>query len=909
MNWSGLSDSLAMTCSPKECPQCRTEARLSRGLCLGCLLGSALDGRQQAMEEDFAAVLESIPAPDKLWRLGNYEILEEIGRGGMGVIYRARQRHSRRIVALKRVLSYHAESRETLARFRREAEAASSLDHPNILPIYEVGETVEGIPYFSMKYAPGGSLAEIGAALRGDARQIVRLLAKVTRAVQSAHRNGILHRDLKPGNILLDGRGEPLVSDFGLAKWLDTSTDLTRTLTIFGTPGYIAPEQAEGPAADLTPAADIYSLGAILFDLLAGRPPFIGEHALAVIRQAADKPAPKLRSLVQGANRDLETICARCLERDPSGRYLSAGDLAEDLERWLEGRSIIARPVSPPVRVWRWGRRNPLPAAAVIIAFGLAGAMFLSQVQQLQLSKKVEADSIYRRSIVVVPFLDLNTAKSDANFAPSFAHAAQAALSQLGPARVIEVGSHSWPGVGKKDDIRALAQRSGARTVLMGTVRRLAAKLSVSVHLVESSSGETLLQKRFVLDQAAASPGQLADITATALSAALDGHPAADAGKIDPALKNTVASEYIRAGQVFDHRRGKTDTEHALQCFESAITAEPSSAVARCYFVFTAVSSYYSNGDPKILAKAEQRGREALHLNPQLAETHRAMTGLLYAKGQLGQAMEEMSLALEIGGVAEDPVVGLAQLYRESGRPDLALRWHELAKHIQENPADYEFTMADCWAELHEDGEAKAIYKRVSSLHPDLPEGWIGLCRLRLLEGDFDGARELCRENLHRYRDYGFAKQMAAQVEFFARDYLEAQRLYSELSQSDAAGGGTFAGSITYRSALGRIRYLRGDESAARSILSEELTRESAALEAAPSHPQILYRIAALESALDEKELAFRHLSAAIDAGWLDDRSLRLDPRFDLIRGDPRFPAILLAISKRVHMLRQTLDR
>ena len=187
-------------------------------------------------------------------------------------------------------------------------------------------------------------------------------MAKVTRAVQYAHGHGILHRDLKPGNILLDGCGEPLVSDFGLAKWLDASSDLTRTLTIFGTPGYIAPEQAQGPAKNVTPAADIYSIGAVLFDLFTGKTPFVGEHALAVIKQASEKPAPKLRTLLPSADRDLETICAKCLEREPSARYRSAGDLAEDLERWLEGRHIIARPVSAPARVWRWARRNPVVA-------------------------------------------------------------------------------------------------------------------------------------------------------------------------------------------------------------------------------------------------------------------------------------------------------------------------------------------------------------------------------------------------------------------------------------------------------------------------------------------------------------------------------------------------------------------
>src|SRR5437016_6812844 len=332
---NGISDSVRVHSDVVACEDCGSTSRIGRGLCLNCLLQGALAGvdAKETLEE----VLNEIDVRDADWRIGNYQVLEEIGRGGMGVIYRARQRHSRRIVALKRVLSFHADSRETLARFRREAEAAASLDHPNILPIYEVSEGEDGLPFFSMKFAPGGSLVDAGPALRNEPRRSVALMAKVARGVQYAHDQGILHRDLKPGNVLLDGRGEPLVSDFGLAKWLDTTSDLTRTLTIFGTPGYIAPEQARGPAAKLTSAADVYSLGAILFDLFTGRPPFLGEHALAVIQQAAEKPAPKLRSLTRSLDRDLETICARCLEREPHMRYQSAGDLAEDLERCTQG--------------------------------------------------------------------------------------------------------------------------------------------------------------------------------------------------------------------------------------------------------------------------------------------------------------------------------------------------------------------------------------------------------------------------------------------------------------------------------------------------------------------------------------------------------------------------------------------
>src|ERR1043166_7165183 len=277
--------------APGSCPQCGSASRVGRSLCLSCLLSTGVSTNRQkddlsaglpagtsteleASAETLDDVLGELDVCDADWRIGNYQILEEIGRGGMGVIYRARQRHSRRIVALKRILSYHADSQETLARFRREAQAAASLDHPNILPIYEVSECDDGLPFFSMKFAGGGSLLDAAPALRGEPRRSVALVAKVARAVQYAHGQGILHRDLKPGNVLLDGRGEPLVSDFGLAKWLDTSSHLTRTLTIFGTPGYIAPEQVNGSAGRQGPAADVYSLGAILFDLLAGRPPF-----------------------------------------------------------------------------------------------------------------------------------------------------------------------------------------------------------------------------------------------------------------------------------------------------------------------------------------------------------------------------------------------------------------------------------------------------------------------------------------------------------------------------------------------------------------------------------------------------------------------------------------------------------
>jgi len=374
--------------------------RLGTGVCVSCLLRKGLEDGDEISQAFYQSVLAEVDAPQKSWFLGNYEILEQIGCGGMGVIYRARQRHSRRIVAVKRVLSYRADSHGALQRFRREAQAVASLDHPNILPIYEVSESQDGLPFFSMKLAEKGSLHENAASLRNEPSKCVQLMAKVARAVEYAHSRGVLHRDIKPGNILLNDQGEPLVSDFGLAKLLDGNNDLTRSLTTFGTAGFIAPEQAGGAASDFTPAADVYSLGAVLFTVLAGRPPFLGSNAVSVIRKASETQAPKIRSLAPSLDRDLETICARCLERDPKARYQSAGDLAADLERWLDGRPIIARPVSPPARIWRWSRRNPklVGAATAGLVLG-AAAVSLFRAEFFRASQLNPSD----KTVAVLP--------------------------------------------------------------------------------------------------------------------------------------------------------------------------------------------------------------------------------------------------------------------------------------------------------------------------------------------------------------------------------------------------------------------------------------------------------------------------------------------------------------------------
>jgi len=335
--------------------------------------------------------------------LGDFELLEEIGRGGMGVVFRARQKSLGRVVALKRLLGGRHAGDEAQARFRQEAEHAASLQHPGIVGIHEIGEQ-DGDLYFAMEFVEGRGLDEVLREGPVPYRQAAAWIRDVAEAIGYAHGNGVLHRDLKPANILVDASGAPRVTDFGLAR--RESSDLTQTGQILGTPGYLPPEQARGETDALGPWSDVYALGALLYELVCGRPPFRGETPVDTVLASLDRDPVAPRSIEPRVPRDLETICLKCLRKIPGARYASASALAGDLRRYLDGRPIEARPAGPFRRAAKWARRRPAWASLIVVVAAavvavVAGSLhFQAETRErlwLTLVERVRAERLAHR--------------------------------------------------------------------------------------------------------------------------------------------------------------------------------------------------------------------------------------------------------------------------------------------------------------------------------------------------------------------------------------------------------------------------------------------------------------------------------------------------------------------------------
>ena len=671
------------------CPRCGAEipADAPEGGCPGCLLESGLGLLGDIATAEVAdtghfdrsarAAARTERLAEMLGELGDYELLEEVGRGGQGVVFRARQKTLNRTVALKVISLGHWASKEHLKRFRREAEAAASLDHPRIVPIYEVGER-DGSCYFSMQFVEGGQLDQVVNRTPLSIRQAGELIAKVARTVHYAHEHGILHRDIKPGNILVDADGEPHLTDFGLARLVESESTVTRTMEVMGTPSYMAPEQAVGNNDGVSSATDVYGVGAVLYQLLTGHPPFAGGTTYETIKLVLDTEPRQPRLWNRKVDRDLSTICLKCLDKDPKRRYSSALALAEDLEHWLKHEPIRARRTGIFTRGRKWTQRNPSTAALVtlLVVLGVgAGVTAWKRVTAVPPAK----------SIAVLPFENLSRDPDNAYFADGVQDEILTNLARIADLKVIGRTSVMQYKSGVARNLRQISSELGVANVLEGSIQRSANRVRINAQLVEARSHRQLWGQTYDRDLADvfAIQSDIAKTIAGQLQAKLS--PREESAINRPPTNNIAAFElYARARNLMltpsFFVSSKPNALQAIDLLNQSVARDPSFFPAYCQLAFAHDALYFFGHDRTLerLSLAEAALQTASRLRPDAGETHLARAWNLYW-GHLDYNGALAELAIARQSLPNDPqvllVTGLIQRRQN--------RWEESIRTLQ----------------------------------------------------------------------------------------------------------------------------------------------------------------------------------------------------------------------------------
>ncbi|MBO0695018.1 MAG: protein kinase, partial [Verrucomicrobia bacterium] len=689
-----------------------------KGLCPACLVDTAIGllANESVAAGDHCG---SAPRPgETLGDLGEYELLEEIGRGAQGVVYRARQKSLNRVVALKVIGLGHWAAKAHIKRFRLEAEAAASLDHPFIVPIHEIGES-KGSCYFSMQLVEGGQLNQV---LRGGPmgkRQAAELIAKLARTVHYAHEHGILHRDIKPGNILIDATGEPHLTDFGLARLVEADSTITGTTEALGTPSYMAPEQARGATEQLTSATDVYGLGAVLYQLLTGHPPFAGGTTYETIRLLLQTEPKQPRLLNAKIDRDLSTICLKCLEKDPQRRYSSALALADDLERWLKREPIQARHAGILVRANKWMRREPLTAALIASLVALAAAVG-TLVWKSELIQRTTTTGI-----AVLPFENLSNDREDASFADGVQDDILTKLAKISGLKVISRTSvMEYRG---RQNTREIGKALGVSHVLEGSVRKTGGRLHINAQLIDARTDAHVWAEQYncALKEMFTIQGRIAQEIAQQLHTKIS--PAERLAIERPPTDDLAAYDlYARAKNLLlvtsFGSSARANLLQAADFLSRAVANDPSFFQAYCQLTHVHQEIYFHGHDhtPARLALAEAAVQKALRIRPDGGEAHLARAENLY-RGYLDYdgALAELQLASQT--LPNDPQVFELKGYIERRRGKHQEALHDLERAVDLDPRNV-FTLqqiAISYETLRRYAEAKSVLDRVLAIEPN----------------------------------------------------------------------------------------------------------------------------------------------------------------------------------------------
>src|SRR5467141_1778667 len=715
-----------MTIATKVCAKCGAKifSDAPRGVCPACLLETGLDLLANDDELDVDPMLRpsrgrAARAAKMLGDFGDYELLKEIGRGGQGVVYRARQKSLNRTVAVKVIGLGHWATEAHLKRFRREAESAASLEHPCIVPIYEVGER-DGSCYFSMKLVEGCQLDAMATREPMLIRRAVELIAKVARTVHYAHGHGILHRDIKPGNILLDQKGEPHLTDFGLARLVESESSVTHTLDVLGTPSYMAPEQAVGNNTAVSSNTDVYGLGAVLYQLLTGQPPFAGGTTYETIKLLLDTEPRQPRLLNPKIDRDLSTICLKCLEKDPKRRYPSALDLAEDLERWLKYEPIVARHTGIVARGRKWVQRNPTSALLATSLLALAAVV----------GWNIWKSELVRRSvttgIAVLPFENLNDEKEHTAFADGVQDDILTKLAKIGDLKVISRNSvMEYRG---KRNMRQIGDALHVSHVLEGSARRSGDRIHLNAQLIDTRTDTHVWAEEYDrdLNDLFAIQSEIAQKVAERLHAKLS---ASEKASIEERqTQDLVAYDfYVRAVSLIYNAQlpsqaNFVDRSEAVELLNKAVARDPNFFLAYCQLAFVHDLVYQQEIDhtPARLALAKSAIDSAFRLRPNSGEAHLALGWHLYW-GYSDYAHARVELALAQQSLPNNPrVYELAGLIdRRQGR--WADATHNLERACELDPRNIPslITLATTYLWLHDYDQMTRVLDRIVAVQPD----------------------------------------------------------------------------------------------------------------------------------------------------------------------------------------------
>jgi TolB-like protein/predicted Ser/Thr protein kinase len=630
-------------------------------------------------------------------------------------VFRARQKSLNRTVALKVIRLGQWASKAHLKRFRLEAEAAARLEHPGIVPIHEVGER-DGSCYFSMKFVEGGQLDEVARRRPMPIRRAVELIAKVARTVHYAHEHGILHRDIKPGNILLDSNGEPHLTDFGLARLVESESTVTRTMEVLGTPSYMAPEQGVGNNAAISSVTDVYGLGAVLYQLLTGQPPFAGGTTYETIKLLLDTEPRQPRQLNPKIDRDLSTICLKCLEKDPKRRYSSALALAEDLERWLKHEPIRARRTGVFARGRKWVRRNSITALFIAVSIALAAGSAWIVWKSEMVRQSVTT------GIAVLPFENLGDEKEHAAFADGVQDDILTKLAKIADLKVISRTSvMDYRG---KRNMRQIGNELRASHVLEGSVRRIGTRLRMNAQLIDTRTDTHVWVEQYDrdLNDLFAIQSEIAQKIAGQLRA-----------KISPAEKVAIERKptgdllafelYSRAISLTPISRGGiADSGQQIDLLNGAVARDPSFFEAYCALASSHDQIYFFGLDhtPARLAAAEAAVEKAFRIRPNAGEAHLARAFHLY-NGYLDYdgALAELEVARRT--LPNDPRIFrlTAYIQRRQGHWEESTRNLERALELDPRNINTLADLGHSYRGLRRYAEQQSTFDRILAIEPN----------------------------------------------------------------------------------------------------------------------------------------------------------------------------------------------